>query len=394
MKLGQHVIAAVLVIAGVARALGEGTGVPVAIGAGAALGVGYALGVPLSAGRFGRLRSRWWLLALTLVWAGALLISSEFIWFGFLLWLLAGRLLPGWWAIAYAVAVYCMAIAAPVLHHGVASWANVFGPLIGGVFAFGIARGYLRLLRDAAERERLLASLSQAQQETADLQDELALTQRHAGRVDERTRLARDIHDTVAQNLSSIRLLAHAKHDGPAESETTRAFEQIEALAGDGITDIRRIIAALTPSDLDDNALAAALARMLDRLGEQTDVRPELHVDKTLPELSTGTEVALMRTAQSALANVRLHSRASRVDVSLIDDHDHVRLDVRDDGIGFDASGWEQASASSDGGYGLLFMRSRLRDLGGGLDIESRPGDGTALSAYLPLQPETQGALT
>ncbi|HIY66106.1 MAG TPA: sensor histidine kinase, partial [Candidatus Agrococcus pullicola] len=285
-----------------------------------------------------------------------------------------------------------MAIAAPVLHHGVASWANVFGPLIGGVFAFGIARGYLRLLRDAAERERLLASLSQAQQETADLQDELALTQRHAGRVDERTRLARDIHDTVAQNLSSIRLLAHAKHGAPEDPETGRAFEQIEALAGDGITDIRRIIAALTPSDLDDNALAAALARMLDRLAEQAGVRTELHVDDTLPELSTSTEVALMRTAQSALANVRLHARASRVDVSLIDDHDHVRLDVRDDGAGFDASGWERTSASTKGGYGLPFMRSRLRDLGGGLDIESTPGDGTALSAYLPLRSTTKEA--
>src|SRR5690606_30388603 len=98
--------------------------------------------------------------------------------------------------------VLAVAIIAPIIHHGTTSYANVFGPLIGGIFAFGISRGYLQLLREAAERERLVTSLTRAQTEMAELQDELAFAQRHSGAIAERTRLSRDIHDTVAQALS------------------------------------------------------------------------------------------------------------------------------------------------------------------------------------------------
>lgn len=390
MRAGQHLIAAALTVAGIVRALVEGTEPAAAIAAGAAVGVCYGIGaVFATAGSSDTRRARWWLLGLTLVWVAAVVVSAEFVWIAFLLWLLAGHLLPGWWSILYAAAVYVVAIAAPILHQGTTGWADVFGPLIGGVFALGVSRGYLRLLRDAAERDRLLASLARAQRETTDLQDELALTQRHAGQVAERTRLARDIHDTVAQSLSSIRLLAHAATGRTADADTARTLEQIEALAGDGLADVRRIVAALTPSELEDQALAAALTRMLDRLAEQTGLHTELHVDDTLPALPTATEVALMRTAQSALANVRLHADGSRIVVSLIDDQDRVRLDIIDDGQGFDVPAWEHnAPRVAESGYGLRFMRSRLRELGGGLDIESAPGDGTALSAHLPLQPE------
>src|SRR5699024_5555635 len=169
------------------------------------------------------------------------------------------------------------------------------------------------------------------------------------------------------------------------DEQDRRTFGQVESLAEDSLRDVRRIVAALSPSELEEGALAAALTRMLDQLRDQTTLETRLHMDHTLPPLPNAAEVALLRTAQSALANVRLHAAAVRVVVSLIDAEDAVRLDIIDDGAGFDVAAWDASGTASESGYGLHFMRSRLRELGGGLEVESTPGEGTALSAYLPI---------
>lgn len=384
MQLGQHLIALLLTIIGVIRAMGGGTPAAAAVVAGAVILAWQAAGALLPAART-RTPVVWWLIGFAVIWLGAVAVSAEFVWLSFLLWLLAGHLLPLRWGLVFSAAVLAVTTVAPILHHGVTSYANVFGPLIGGVFAFGISRGYLQLLHDAAERERLVASLTRAQREMAELQDELALAQRHSGAIAERTRLSRDIHDTVAQALSSIRLLAHAGASRTTDPEAALTLTQLETLAGDSIADVRRIVAALAPAELEDGALADALRRMLDRAQRETGVATQLHLDDTLPTLPTAVEVALLRTAQSALANVRLHASASRVVVSLIDADDSVRLDIIDDGTGFDVSRWERQVDGDSSSYGLRFMRARMRELGGGIDVESAPGEGTALSVHLPI---------
>lgn len=388
MHIGQHVIAIALTAIGATRAAADGTPIPVAVICAIAILAWHTAGTLLPA----RIRSRGivigWLVGFALLWIIAVFISAEFVWLAFLLWLLAGHLLPGWWAILFSVLVFAVVAIAPIAHHGSTSYANVFGPLIGGVFALGISRGYLELLRDAEERERLVTSLAHAQRETESLQNELAVAQRHSGAIEERTRLSRDIHDTIAQSLSSIRLLAHSEGEQPRGDDGAQALRRIAELAGDGLGDVRRIVAALAPSELDANALASALDRLLEAAAAETGILTELHVDESLPQLSTAAEVALLRTAQSALANVHLHARASRVVMSLIDAGDSVRLDILDNGQGFDRGAWEASTAGSETGpqssFGLNFMRDRLRELGGGLDIETTPGDGTALSAHLP----------
>lgn len=385
MEIGQHAIALVLIAIGVIRAAGDGVALPAAIISGVAILAWHTAGTILPSKNRSRRAVVWWLIGFAVIWIAAVAVSAEFIWLAFLLWLLAGHLLPLRWGLVFAVVVLAVVIVAPILHHGATSYANVFGPLIGGIFAFGISRGYLQLLRDGAERERFVASLSRAQREMAELQDELALAQRQSGATAERTRISRDIHDTVAQALSSIRLLAHA---GAARSEdegAARTLEQVESLAGDSLADVRRIIAALAPAELEDDALTAALSRMLDRVRDEAGLAAELHVDQSLPMLPTEVEVALLRTAQSALANVRLHAQATRVVMSLIDAEDSVRLDITDDGVGFDMAEWDLTPDAASASYGLRFMRSRLRELGGGLDIESAPGEGTAISVHLPL---------
>lgn len=386
MTIGQHLMAVVLTAIGVIRAIGDGVGMPAAIISGVAILAWHTAGTILPSKTRSRSPAVWWLLGFAAIWIAAVAVSAEFVWLAFLLWLLAGHLLPLRWGLLFSGFVLTVVIVAPIPHHGTTSYANIFGPLIGGIFAFGISRGYLQLLRDAAERERLVASLTRAQAETAELQDELALAQRHSGAIAERTRISRDIHDTIAQALSSIRLLAHAGAGRTEDPDAARTLAQVETLAGDSLADVRRIVAALAPAELEDNALASALQRMLDRAHDEAGLAVELHVDDSLPILPTEVEVALLRTAQSALANVRLHARASRVVMSLIDADDTVRLDILDDGTGFDQPAWEGGTEAGSS-YGLRFMRARLRELGGGLDIESTPGEGTALSIHLPIRP-------
>lgn len=383
MRVGLHVIGLLLVVVAVIRAVGDGATAWLAIVAGVAFLAWYHTGAALEPRLHERRHVYSWVGGLAAIWVGSIAISAEFIWLAFLLWLLAGRFLSLRGAIVFSIVVFALVATAPVMHHGSTDYATIFGPLIGAIFAVGIARGYLQLLHDAAEREHLVISLTRTQQELIDLQDELALTQRHSGVESERTRIARDIHDTVAQSLPSMRLLAHAAVADGEPVGMRRALGQVEMLAAEAITDIRRIVAALAPAELDHGALGAALARMLRRLHDETGIATELHIDDTLPGLPAHVEVALLRTAQSALANVRRHAHASHVAISLIDDGDLVRLDIIDNGTGFDL---KERHTSTTGGFGLDFVAGRLRELGGGLDIDSRPGAGTGLSAHLPIQ--------
>lgn len=386
MEIGQHAMAVGLTAVGAVRAVSDGTPVAAAAISGLAILAWHTAGLLLPSRAGSRRVAVWWLIGFAVIWLVAVAVSPEFVWIAFLLWLLAGHLLPLPWGLLFSGVVLTVVVAAPVLHHGTTTYATVFGPLIGGVFAFGISRGYLQLLRDAAERERLLASLTRAQQETSELQDELALAQRESGAIAERTRISRDIHDTVAQALSSIRLLAHAGSGHSEDAETARILEQVETLAGESFADVRRIVADLAPAELEENALAAALSRMLDRAHDEGGLQTDIHVDDSLPLLPTEVDVALLRTAQSALANVRLHAAATRVVLSLVDADNTVRLDILDDGRGFDVAAWEREADAGSSSYGLRFMRARLRDLGGGLDIESTPGEGTAISVHLPIR--------
>ncbi|MFE6736134.1 sensor histidine kinase [Microbacterium sp. NPDC057650] len=368
-RLALHLIAVLLAVVTTLRAIAAGLApLPAILAAIAFLGW-YGAGAILIQGR----GARWWLGGLTLLWGGMLVLSPEFVWLAFPLLLLAGHLIRGRAAWIYAVIVMAGAVVAPLLHHTELTFAHIAGPVLGGGFALAISLGYDTLLRDAGERERLIASLLQAQDETAALQDELARTQHEAGAAKERTRLARDLHDTIAQELSSVSLLART-------GETER-MPQIDALAQHSLVELRRIVASLAPAELEDSALAGALGRMLDTLRADAGIETALQVAEPMPALPTAVEVAFLRVAQSALANVRQHSGAARVEVGLRAVDGSVRLEITDDGRGFDAASDGRPGSS----YGLIAMRSRLEELGGELVIDSTPGEGTRLIASVPL---------
>jgi len=375
MRAGLHVITSVLVVIGAASASRADRPV-LALWAAAAFVVWYIAGAALAYRHRSHRLGVVWLTVLAVIWAIAAVLAPEFIWLAFPLWLLAGQMMAAVPAAVFSAVVLAVVIAAPIARTGHVDTAYIVGPVVGGLFAYGISRGYLRLLADARERQRLVASLLQAQDDMARLHDELGATQRESGVLQERTRLSRDIHDTIAQSLSAIVLLARSEPESPT-------FERIATVAETGLVDVRRIVTALAPAQLQEGTLVVSLRRMLDRLAEDTGILTSLDADDHLPQLPVEVDVALLRTAQSALSNVRLHSGAGRVVVHLADVGDGIRLDIVDDGRGFDLEKW----AGGDGGYGLRAMRDRLRELGGGLDIEAAVDAGTALSAHVPLAP-------
>lgn len=155
--------------------------------------------------------------------------------------------------------------------------------------------------------------------------------------------------------------------------------------AQDNLAEARRFVRALSPPDLEHGSLAAALSRLASRTSTQ-ELTVRFAVSGTPVALPTPYEVALLRTAQSALANAVRHSGARRAEITLSFMGTSVSLDVVDDGRGFDpeSSGGSRRSSGS-GGFGLPAMRSRARSLGGTLSVETAPGQGTALAATLPL---------
>ncbi|WP_432558048.1 sensor histidine kinase [Granulicoccus sp. GXG6511] len=392
----QHVLFLALSVLGLGRGLATGAHPAAAFGTTALLLVWYSAGV-LTTLRDGGHREevlgprpgRWgvvWLLGLTVCWLATVAASGENVWIAFPLWLLAGHLLPLGWAIAYAVVVLGVVVIRPWHLTGALTMAGVVGPTIGAAFALVVSRGQVHLVREALERQLLIASLVTAREETETLHAELATAQREAGALGERARLARDIHDTLAQGFSSIVLLARAGRGADDPERWWESLGRIEETARDNLGSAREVVAELTPADVTESGLVAALDRLLDRLATDTGIRTELHVDGDLRGLPTAVEVALLRTAQGALANVRRHARANRVGVSLSAGEDAVLLDVVDDGVGFDPGALPATPAvPGRGGYGLLSTRARLRELGGRLEIESAPGEGTALSAQVPL---------
>ncbi|MEG3035865.1 MAG: sensor histidine kinase, partial [Aurantimicrobium sp.] len=286
--------------------------------------------------------------------------------------------------IAYSGLIFAVVVLAPLLHFDALNFASVIGPAIGGLFAFGISRGYLQLLHSAREREELLASLQSAQLEFLLLQDELAVTQRESGAIEERTRIARDLHDTIAQSLTSIRLLAHASTSQVDASQAIMTLQHIETIAKESLVDVRKILDELVPAELENTQIVIAIQNMLERLRQEFGVQFELHIDSELPKIRADVEVALLRTTQSALANIRLHSRANRIVVELFNRSNQLRLTISDNGVGFDTADWETSPTKESQKFGLRLMRDRLRELGGSLSINSSPETGTSVSVSLP----------
>lgn len=327
------------------------------------------------------LRDGWWAVgwcvALVLVWAALVVLAPSFSWVAVPLAFVALQVLPFRTA---AVVVAAMTLVVAV------QWTRmqhrfdptvVVGPLT--VAALTVI-AYRALEREATTRRRLLEELREAQ-------GELSEAQHTAGVLTERARLSREIHDSVAQSLSSVNLLLQAaEQDWAARPESARGHVGRAATsAREGLEEVRRLVRDLAPPELDGvdaAALPAALRRVCERATATSDLQLDVLVHGDPMAVPTEAAAVLLRTARGALANVVEHAGACRVAVSLTYQPDEVILDVRDDGRGFDPARVGRAGLR---GRGLAGMAERARHHGGNLAVESAPAAGTAVAVSLPI---------
>jgi signal transduction histidine kinase len=299
---------------------------------------------------------------------------------------------PAAWLAAFALCPHCFQVVLPRRAIPAAIAVNVTGgalliyrapyqPYVAiglsmtalGVTAAVVIGGYtLRIIGQSRERAELIGQLQATRAE-------LAEAHRAAGMMAERQRLAAEIHDTIAQGFTSIVMLIQAA-DAAVSSDPEQARRHLglaAQAARENLAEARALVAALTPAQLDGGRLDDALRRLAAQAAGQLDAGAGFELRGSPRTLATGTEVMLLRVCQEALANIRKHAGAGRACVRLSYGDGDVRLEVSDDGAGFDP-------AAASGGYGLRGMRARVTEAGGRLTVRSAPGDGTSVTVQVP----------
>ena len=211
---------------------------------------------------------------------------------------------------------------------------------------------------------------------------------KQAAVLDERQRLAREIHDTLAQGFTSIVMHLEAAEGAlPGEWPVVQQhLDQARRTARESLLQARRLVWALRPAILECTSLPTAVERVVARWMADTGITARTTITGTAYPLPPAVEIALLRAVQEALSNIRKHARADQVAVTLSYMGDLVVLDVQDDGVGFAAAGFQAPPAvGATGGFGLAAMRERIEQLGGTLLVESAPDEGTTLVVEVPL---------
>lgn len=301
-------------------------------------------------------------------------------------------MLPGRWSYT-GVCVTALSMALSQIGGTVGiGWGSLFAYVVVAAFNMAVAGAiafFSGLTEQQNERRRQMiaelaetnARLEATMEENAGLQAQLLTQAREAGVAEERQRMAREIHDTLAQGLTGVitQLQALELSDDRPE-ERRRHLDTAMRLARESLSEARRSVRAVRPEALERAGLPEALAEIVDQWSAINGVTADITTTGTARPLHPEIEMTVLRTAQEALANAAKHARASRVGLTLSYMEDVVTLDVRDDGVG-------GARATADGGFGLTAMRQRVARLAGTLEIESEPGAGTAISASVPAIP-------
>ncbi|MFJ4775251.1 sensor histidine kinase [Streptomyces sp. NPDC088762] len=298
--------------------------------------------------------------------------------------------LPGGGAALFIVALpqfwlFATGVRASIVLSGAAAAATIVGStlrsaesLTGNVvfvllgYAASILTGLLihRLVADGDARAGLLG----AELETA--QARLAEAHRQQGAADERERMAREIHDTLAQGFASIIVLAEAARSTLASDpeRTAQQLVSIEQTARENFAEARVLVGSAPQSGLAPGSVAVTLRRTLDRFTQDTGLTVEADLPADV-SCDQQTRIALLRCTQESLANVRKHAAATTVGVVLTQHPHAIELEITDDGNGF--------VVAESRGFGLDGMRKRLAELDGELTVTSSPGDGTRILATI-----------
>ncbi|WP_188190361.1 sensor histidine kinase [Nonomuraea sp. SYSU D8015] len=351
----------------------------------------------------------WWMVLAHPQWPERVLAPMALYFAGFvaLAWLLAGRH-PAFWLLVVAcfptafmalpgryaylgVAVTALVVAGGpfALLNDADPWPRVLSALAGaGLAAF--LGWIIRAMETEVERRRAAnralesanVRLARLGEENAELQGKLLAAARQTGVAGERGRMAREIHDTVAQGLSGIVTQLEAAEEVANDPDAVRRRLAVARnLARESLTEVRRSLNDLRPGPLVETRLPEALSALVSGWSAAHEVPATLTVTGTARLLHPEVEVTLFRAVQEALANVARHAGAGKAGVTLSYMEDVVVVDVRDDGVGF------TPQETHGGGFGLTAMRQRVVRLAGNVEVESAPGQGTAVSVTVPAIP-------
>ncbi|MCA9950804.1 MAG: sensor histidine kinase [Anaerolineales bacterium] len=254
-------------------------------------------------------------------------------------------------------------------------WLYIFIGIAGIAFSIWISA----IIVQSTQRRELITQLEQTQAE-------LAASERREGMLAERQRLAREIHDTLAQGFTSIVMHLEAAEQALPQDEATvqKHLNQARKTARISLEQARRVVADLRPDLLEQQSLPEALARAAARWSEESGVACTLTTTGTAVSLHPDIEITLLRATQEALNNIRKHAQAHAVTITLSYMGDILILDVQDDGIGINNA----TPTAPSGGFGLKGMRERVQQCGGELLIESEPDEGTTLVVSIPIGEE------
>jgi signal transduction histidine kinase len=250
-------------------------------------------------------------------------------------------------------------------------WFLILMIILGLVFILTIIGTFISsIIIQSTDRQRLIDDLTRSRAN-------LMRVEREAGRLTERQRLARDIHDTLAQHFTSIIMhLSAAKHSNPESLQSE--VQQAEDAAREGLNEIRRIVLDMQPEQIEKASLIEAVEELAARWSAENRVQVKMKVTGTPHALPSSAETALLRITQEAMHNIKKHAQAKNVNITFSFMEDLFVMDIADDGRGFDPS-------KNNGGFGLTTMRARIEELSGILTIESEQGRGTAIAVSLPV---------
>jgi signal transduction histidine kinase len=251
----------------------------------------------------------------------------------------------------------------------------------------------IRVLRSfEVETRRKIAGLQSARLEEAQRREALRgemLRRIVAAQESERQRIARELHDETGQALTAIGLglrgvASSVQNDGAKSAANLR---QLEQLVEHSLIELQRLISDLRPSHLDDLGLGAALRWYAGEIEKRLPIKITVSVRDERADLSTEMKTTLFRITQEAITNVIKHSAANQAKVILFYLPDGVRLEVSDDGVGFDQAVMQSTTRPS---WGLIGMQERATLLGGMFEIKSYPGSGTRIHVYIPYRGQTE----
>jgi signal transduction histidine kinase len=295
---------------------------------------------------------------------------------------------PTPWKIVGAVILTVLTVWRQTSVMGFVSWAYLTVALV--TLAAAIALGLFidAVVRQSEERRQLIEELQAAR-------SSLAAAERQAGALEERQRLAREIHDTLAQGFTSI--IMHLETvEAALDSDpggVRKGIGQVRSVARESLAEARRMVWALQPESLEHASLSEAIKRLASRWMEETGVQAEANITGRPHRLPAEIEVTVLRSAQEALVNIRKHAWANRVALTLSYMDDLIALDVHDDGMGFEPDlAPEAPDSESLGGFGLRAMRERVEAQGGTFSVESAVGEGTTIAVALPVFADPQQA--